>query len=79
MPNYTRVDRFRRIAEANRALGIADPLAPGTWVQPGAGQPSDFHRQQVMAGRHTGPAVNYRVLWRKIAQDMVVLLPQYFW
>ena len=41
-----------------RARRIRRPLAPRSCIQPGAAKPSVFHRQQILARGHAGPAVH---------------------
>src|SRR5207253_1806236 len=52
----------------HRSRRIADPLAPRPRVEPRAGEPRGFEREQVVAGRDAGAAHRNQRLWRALAQ-----------
>ena len=44
-------------SSGNQSFGIGDPLAPRTRIEPPCCQSGVFHRQQVVTGRDSGPAI----------------------
>src|SRR5262245_23779542 len=58
---------------------VGDPLAPGTGIQPAAGEPGDLHREQVVAGGDARPARVHDGSRRAFAKERLELLAEARW
>ncbi len=63
-------------SSGNQSFWIGDPLAPRTRIEPPCCQSGVFHRQQVVTGRDSGPAIADVPFRSAPLQDSLEFLPQ---